>query len=68
MEVNVSLLTKRLHEKAITESEKNHKEAIFEAYQLARKTTIELNKAKSKLQDALYKTDSEADDNNSEME
>ena len=68
MEVNVSLLTKRLHEKAITESEKNHKEAIFEAYRLARDATIYLKKAKSKLQDALHKTDSEADDNKSEME
>ena len=68
VDVNLRLLTKRLREKAITESEKNHKEAIFEAYQRARHHTIELNKAKSKLQDALYKTDSEADDNQSEME
>ena len=68
VEINVNLLTKRPHEKAITESEKNHKEAIFEAYRLARHTTIELNKAKSKLHDILYKTDSEAGDNKSEIE
>ena len=68
VQINVSLLTKRLHEKAITESEKNHKEAIFEAYQRVRHHTVELNYAKSILKDALYKTDSEADDNKSEIE
>ena len=40
----------------------------MEAYQRVRHHTVELNNAKSKLQDALYKTDSEADDNKSEME